>query len=370
MRHLYYQKIISGLFFITLMTSISVAGEISLDFIGQRVIPFEYDYKNTVVGGLSSLDYNTETGSFVAICDDRSHKNPARFYTLSLNYDKNTFHNWQITDVQFMKQADGTVFTKPSFFSAKALVDPEAMRVSPDGKSYFWASEGHADHGVKAFVREMSLDGSYIRQFTLPEKYIMGKDKGIRDNKAFEALSISSDHKSIMLSIESPLIQDGPAANVDHGADVRLLEFDIATGQAIHEYTYSLEPVHKETLPIGNFSINGVVAILALNNHEYIIVERSFSMGAGLSVRLYQVDFSGATDVLNLDSLRGASYQAATKKLLLDLGTLGIPIDNIEGVSFGKMLKDGRRSLLLISDDNFRSAQQTQILIFAVSGLD
>lgn len=364
----YNKKLISGLFFSAIMTSFSHGAEISLDFIGQRVIPHDHKFQGTTVGGLSSLDYNAATDSYSAICDDRSHKNPARFYRLKLDYDKAVFHGWRITDVQFIRRPDGTVFPKPQFFPAKAWVDPEAMRISPEGKSYFWASEGHAQYGVNPFVREMSLDGRHIRQFTLPEKYIMGQGKGIRDNKAFEALAVSHDQKSILLATESPLIQDGPEADADHGAPVRLLQFDIETGKAIHEYVYPLDPVHKNPLPLDKFSVNGVVDILALGRQTYIVVERSFAVGAGLSVRLYLMDLAAATDVLSLESLEGAGYQSVTKKLLLDLGVLGIPIDNIEGISFGKTLKDGRRSLVMVSDDNFRAAQVTQILVFAVNG--
>ncbi|MBL4802711.1 MAG: esterase-like activity of phytase family protein [Emcibacter sp.] len=346
---------------------LSHAGGLSLDFIGQQIIPHDYRYEKTVVGGLSALDYNPDTGRFLAICDDRSKKNPARFYELQLDYDADGFHKWAITNVQFLKQPDGTNFPKPVFFG-KSTVDPEALKLSPNRNSYFWTSEGHAKHGVKPFIREMDLYGRYLRDFTLPEKYHLIKDKtGPRDNQAFEALTINHDHTTITVATEGPLIQDGEAATAQKGAPVRFLHLDIKSGQPLHEYVYVVEPVHEETLPFGMTSISGVVDILSLGTHEYLVVERSFSAGSGLSVKLYLTDFTDATDVLAEDSLQNISYQPAKKHLLLDLGTLGIDIDNIEGMSFGKRLADGRRSLLLISDDNFRSAQTTQILLFAVN---
>jgi len=54
------------------------------------------------------------------------------------------------------------------------------------------------------------------------------------------------------------------------------------------------------------------------------------------------------------------------KTLLLDLDALGLPLDNIEGMAFGPDLPDGRRSLLLVSDNNFSPAAFTQFLLFAV----
>ena len=76
----------------------------------------------------------------------------------------------------------------------------------------------------------------------------------------------------------------------------------------------------------------------------------------------------GATDVngaFSLASLLG-EIRPVAKTLLLDLDTLGIPLDNVEAMAFGPDLPDGRRSLLLVSDNNFAPAQFTQFLLFAV----
>ena len=52
------------------------------------------------------------------------------------------------------------------------------------------------------------------------------------------------------------------------------------------------------------------------------------------------------------------------KKLLLDLRNLDVLLDNIEGLTLGGKLPNGDQSLILISDNNFRGLQQTQILAF------
>ena len=51
---------------------------------------------------------------------------------------------------------------------------------------------------------------------------------------------------------------------------------------------------------------------------------------------------------------------------MLDLDDLGIPLDNVEGMTFGPRLPDGRRSVVLVSDDNFAASQFTQFLLFAL----
>src|SRR4029078_6925832 len=55
----------------------------------------------------------------------------------------------------------------------------------------------------------------------------------------------------------------------------------------------------------------------------------------------------------------------ASKQLVLDLDELGIPLDNVEGMTFGPRPPDGRRSVVLVSDDNFAASQFTQFLVFA-----
>lgn len=44
-------------------------------------------------------------------------------------------------------------------------------------------------------------------------------------------------------------------------------------------------------------------------------------------------------------------------------------VDNVEGITLGPRLPDGRRSVLLVSDDNFSSTQTTQFLAFAATGI-
>jgi len=75
----------------------------------------------------------------------------------------------------------------------------------------------------------------------------------------------------------------------------------------------------------------------------------------------------GATNVLGVPSLAGLDVRPAQKTLLFDLGSLGIPLDNVEGMTLGPKLPDGRQSLVLVSDNNFAASQFTQFLLFALS---
>lgn len=68
------------------------------------------------------------------------------------------------------------------------------------------------------------------------------------------------------------------------------------------------------------------------------------------TIRLYEVQTQMALDVSSVDSLEDLEATSVQKRLLYDFAELGIPLDNIEGISFGSQLADGRQSLIVVSD--------------------
>lgn len=134
--------------------------------------------------------------------------------------------------------------------------------------------------------------------------------------------------------------------------------------------------------PAGGFATNGLTDLLSVGDREFIAIERSFAAGAttpgtpvtGNTIRLFHVDARGATDISGISDLRGATYTAATKTLLLDLSTLknddgsALALDNIEGLTFGPNI-DGKRTLILVSDNNFSGSQFTQFVALEVSAV-
>lgn len=113
-----------------------------------------------------------------------------------------------------------------------------------------------------------------------------------------------------------------------------------------------------------------MVAILPVEEQDatrYLVMERSFVTGVGNSVRIYEINTSGATDVKDVDSLAGRKVRPVHKKLLADLGGLGLStVDNVEGLTWGPRLPSGERSLVLVSDDNFSATQVSQLITLAV----
>ena len=340
-----------------------------LSFIGQQILPTATFYGGTQVGGLSGIDYIGGT-SFVAISDDRSQVNNARFYTLDLALTSTAF-----TGVSFSKV---TEFKTPAGTPYPILqIDPESIRRLPNG-NYVYSSEGDTSRGIDAFIREARPDGSYVRDLTLPAGFqqTAGGPTGIRNNLAFESLTLSADGKTITSGTENALLQDGPAAAFGTGSPSRIFKLDNATGLPGAQYVYDVNPVASPSTPPGAFSTNGLVELLDIGHGQELALERSFVSGlvtpfstTGNSIQIYLIDTNGATDVSGFASLAGQTYTPVTKTLLFDLDSLHIPLDNIEGITFGPTLENGRRSLILVSDNNFSPTQFTQFLAFEVAGV-
>ena len=344
-----------------------------LRLIGEQRIALKQPFEGTTVGGLSGIDYDAASNSWVMESDDRSEINPARFYRATLAYDSTAFSAVTLNSVHFFTQPDGSRY--PNLAHAKPergdqVPDIETIRVDPQDGSLWYGSEGNRKVGLHPFVRHADRDGRYLSTLPTPSMFNVSKNEvGSRNNMSFEGLSFASDGKSLWLGMEAALYQDGPLATPDHGSVVRITRLDRA-GKVLGQYAYAIEPVASRPAP-GREADNGVSEILAVNDRQVLVVERAGVENAdGIytnHVRVYAMDTEGATDIQAMPALAGAAYVPARKRLLLDLEKIGLPrVDNIEGISWGPRLENGRRSLVMISDDNFNAQQVTQILAFEV----
>ncbi len=357
-------------------TDVSVS---SLRLIGQQVLPRRVDFQGTVVGGLSGIDYDAKTDSYVLISDDRTttdSANAPRLYTAKLSFDATQFSGVQLLSSIKLKQPDGSDY--PKVPDAK-VADPEAVRIDPVSGNYVWVSEGDRTltstpvRVINPFIREVNTQGVHQREYTLPAMFAMSSNEtGPRGNAVFEGLTFSPDGRSAVVLMEGPLYQDGALPGLSSGAQSRITVFDRASGQATAQYAYPIEKVQATPVPDTAFSVSGATEILALSATRFLVLERSFSVGVvGNQVRLYEIDISKASNVLNSSTLAGTT--AVTKRLVLDFETLKTQlggIANLEGMTFGPRLANGRLSLVVVADDNFPTADSTtdrnQFLVFEI----
>lgn len=323
--------------------------------IGEFVLPTGLKLNGVEFGGISGLDYDPAQNVYYAISDDRSEKAPARFYKLRLDIDASGIHALDILETTTLLDAEDKPFTIKD-------VDAESIRFNPASQTLYWSSEG--DRKGKPSVREMKLDGTFVRAFTLPEAYLPddNKTRGTRNNLAFESLAISADGKTLLAGTENALVQDGDIATLEHGSKSRIISFDIASGDVTAEHVYETDPIFaKATLP-PFWNDNGLSEFVT-DGADLLTVERSYAHGVGNRISIYRASFDGATDVTGQPSLQAVTATLLKKELLLrlDEGTFGLDIDNIESITWGPEI-DGAKTLVIASDNNFNAGQVTQFV--------
>ena len=337
-----------------------------LEFLGQAIVPTGTTFAGTTVGGLSSITYDPAREVFYSLSDDQSLLQPARFYTLHTDLSDGRLDDGDVTflDVTTLLAPNGLPYPAAS-------LDPEGLTLTKS-RELVVTSEGFATRAIAPWVRRYSLDGTFLGDLPVPSAFDpTGPTHGVRQNLAFEAAAVAPNGRHLFVGTEGALVQDGPAATPSAGSSARILRYNLQTGSLDRQLVYLTDAVAEAPVPPTAFSVNGLVELLPFNDQFMLAMERSFSVGVpgtGNTIRLYAAAFAGADDVNGIDSIAGTlgSLRTVEKTLVLDLKTLGIPLDNVEGMAIGADLPDGRRSLLLVSDNNFAPLQFTQFLLFAL----
>ncbi|WP_454743338.1 esterase-like activity of phytase family protein [Cupriavidus necator] len=341
----------------------------SLRLIGDYSIRTKTMFDGVEFGGISGLD-RAPDGSYWAISDERGgERGTPRFYNLSIALDDKAIKSVTINNMVYLQGSDG----KP-LPSTSRTVDPEGIRVTPNGNLYV-SSEGNFSTNpaslFQPFVREIRADGSFVRDFEMPAafNYVDNSSSGGRSNKLFEALAVTPDGQ-VFTANEDALIEDGPITTLQAGSVLRVVRLDVATGKATAQYAYQLPRIPLDKAATGSFPPdNGLPELLAVSNNEFIAVERAFADGVGNTIRLTRATIEpDTTDVRSFRSLVGASYKPMKRELLLEMPVVyqGVKLDNIEGISWGPRLPNGHRTLVLMADNNFADNQATQFLAFEI----
>src|SRR5882724_1871830 len=77
-----------------------------LRLIGVQTISSHREFQRTVIGGLSGIDYDPASDTWIAETDDKSEFGPTRFYTLKLTYDGKSFKPVEVIGVTLFRQAE------------------------------------------------------------------------------------------------------------------------------------------------------------------------------------------------------------------------------------------------------------------------
>lgn len=241
-----------------------------------------------------------------------------------------------------------------------ARLDPEAIRVANDGRSVFVTDE----YGPYIYQFNRAT-GERIRTFTLPDEFYAdtlaprgsvennpaNNVKGRTANQGMEGLAITPDGKTLIGMMQSGMRQDVIAGN---NKLARIVTIDIETG-ATRQYAYLITDG------------TGVSEILAINEHEFLVVERDgtgLGDGTPASVKkLYRFDLTGATEITGMSTAEAVAAAVPKtgfldlKQALNDFGLADTEIPSkIEALAFGPdVTLDGvlTHTLYIANDNDF-----------------
>ncbi len=342
-----------------------------VELLGEVVFETGYMYADTEVGGLSGITYNHAKGLYYALSDDRSETNPSRFYRVKIDLSDGSLDDGDVIfkGVTFLRDKHG------DFYPERAI-DPEGIELVRPGLMFISTEGDDIEPPIDPFVNRFNPGGRENRALPIPGKFLYSVDDGnaVRDNLAFESLTSTPNRKYLYTATENALQNDGPIASLTEGSPSRFLEFNVARKKPGREFVYMVDPIPNDTVPPGGYADNGLVDLQAIDNcGTFLAMERSYASGFGNTVVLYETTTRGATNVAKITALApdgtpSAAYTPMSKRFILDFELdLGVDPDNLEGLTFGPRLPDGRLLLIAVSDNNFNPYQKTQFIAMAVT---
>ncbi|MDY7014977.1 MAG: choice-of-anchor I family protein, partial [Cyanobacteriota bacterium] len=243
--------------------------------------------------------------------------------------------------------------------------DMESIVVAPDGT--FWLSDEYRP-AIYQFDSNGVLIDRFIPQGTaasvgeaegafgtevLPEVYAQR-----RANRGFEGMALNTDNGKLYAWIQSPI--DNPDVTNDANSRasqvLRILEFDASTGQPTGEYVQFLE---------GSPGVDKIGDAVYQGDGKFLVIERDSGTTADSKKIIFEIDLTGATNILGTDlsnatdanalegmtadDLAAMGVQAVNKTKVLNLPSIGyVAGDKTEGLA---LLPDG--SLAVLNDNDF-----------------
>ena len=356
----------------------------------------------------SDLIYDAATNLYYGITD----RGPGgglvdfapRVHAFSLSFDPVTHAptGFTLQSTTIFRDETGSVFSgfNPTLLNGNVSTlgrsfDPEGLARLPNGN--FLVSD---EYGPSVY--EFKPDGSLVRRFEVPANlvpkqpdgtvnYVDGRPtitEGRQDNRGYEGITVSNDGTKAHAIMQDPLVNEGAQNDGRRSRNVRIVEYDLATGKPARQFVYQLEALSDINDRIdgtaNDFSATnqgrsiGASAIIAAADGSFLVIERD-NRGRGVedpggtsaigSKRIYRITLDGATDVSGL-SLAGSNalpqgVVPVGKTLFLDIQAMlkaaGLDsVEKLEGVAFGPQLANGLYSLIIASDNDFSVTQTGQ----------
>lgn len=337
------------------------------------------------LGGISAIEFTGGDDHYLILSDrgpaDGATTYPCRYHELKLTVqpDRTPAVSASLIRTTLLENEDGQRLTG----SAAAIqgphparnlrFDPEGIRADRRGRLFMSDEYGPS-------VYEFAPSGRRMKALEVPRRFVpvhpaatpaeeMARNaSGRQTNAGLEGLAIVPDGTQLYAAMQRPLIQDSQPGKTGKrvGTNTRIIEFNLTSAGPPREFLYPLDD-----------SANGVSEILAVNSHQFLVLERDGRGGTEAAAKkIYRIDIEGSTDVSGIENLPPAGIPpgvtAVRKSLLLDFlasefGLAGADFpEKIEGLAFGPDLADGRRLLIVAVDNDFEADKAILLQAFAI----
>jgi len=305
-----------------------------------------------------------------------------------------------IIETTLLADQSGTPFTGSSAaFAANGKpalrLDPEGVRMAhdPAAPGDFWISDEYGP-----YLYRFNHEGHRVAAINLPvgftpvspsadaDQEMSTNPTGRITNRGMEGLAITPDGRTLVGLMQNALLQDHAldAAHKRISTFTRLITIRLADGET-HQYVYPLDSIK-----------NGCNEILAINDREFLVVERDSTVGAdSASKKIYRINLTNATDISRSFEVEGKTIDYSgttaanglpaagplqgvhliTKESFIDLLDPAFKLagkdfpEKIEGLAWGPDFDNGDKLLIVASDNDFATANPTCFFAFRIAHL-
>jgi hypothetical protein len=309
-------------------------------------------------------------------------------------------------------------------------LDPEGLAVGPNGHFYIADEYGPSLYEFAPVDVGGTTEARFVKSFTIPDR-LLPRDaqgnidydavrapaalpdgmpdlastlvSGRQDNRGFEGVTWTPNGK-LWTTLQDPLAEEGSGNQGRRSKNMRIIEFDPATGLSGRQFIYQLTELsvvngvidQTNPDPAADIAATGqgrnvlVSDILAISDTQFLMLERD---GRGIGAEnpagadpiasapgikyVHRIDITGATDVSGI-SLKNTNslttpvlpgnpdppitivpvFKEGYIDMLSEIRRLGLTVpEKIESLTWGPVLADGRRTLIMASDNDVSVSQ-------------
>lgn len=180
-------------------------------------------------------------------------------------------------------------------------------------------------------------------------KYLVSHMPIPADNKGIEAITLSPNG-AIWIAPEAGWQGQ---AHID-STTIHFMRFTPNKKKGYDKKLYSYSITRKDCPFSTTENVGGISEILSVDDNRLLVLEKCFDDGPGGSRKVKAN--------LWLATVQGNSL-VKTESPAFDFSTLPFRVDNLEGMCWWPYASEGKKQLLLITDDNDNKVQRTQLIL-------